>query len=405
MMRQMFGSISDPINDSLSLTNYFNQTITCLSFFYSPSTTIMQPSISPYLVMTIESRYDDLGDTFLPLTDDNGTVFIIDRREYTVTAIDSVRGVTRKKFSIMETVSGRCVTPDGKSFIILTLDHRMAVYDIDSCVYGERQPTRFIEGTFNAIGIIHASSDGKKIFAQFDGDQFRIYDFDSGKLCATTENGSDTQRLYYLTSSLNSKSAAMLLVNSVGIFDIATGKKFLTRNFRFGVLDMKPTPKDDEFTLITNDGSMSIWDTKNDTLMLTKKITKDRSVENVAHFGITKTAHIVDGFLTLLDMRRSKDVHVTFDYCGSYYPTLKFIRGGEYLLVIRDFSVQIYSTDSHPFWNIGNHLEFNGETGAAIRLVFMANRISSRKGKTLSLFSNIPREIMCHIFSFIARPY
>lgn len=369
----------------------------------------MKTSGSPYLLTTLESR-SLRGNKFAPFASDDGTVFIFDERENSMKVVDSIEGVVKKKIFFLESEGSFCVTPNGKSVIVLTIDQRMAVYDIDACVYGERQPSRFIDGVFDPIGVVRASDDGQKIFVNSYDDYIAIYDFDSGRLSARIKNDSDERSVNHLAFSLGPKNVALLheamLGYAVSIFDVSTGKKFLSRTFQKEVLDIQYTPNLDVLSLLTIDGCISIWDIRNDILTTTKKIEMDHGVKMTARFGLSKAAHVVDGTLTLLDIRGSEDIKTTADGYDCFYPALKFIRGGKYLLSICSLTVHVYSTDLRPFWTIGRHLEFNGETGAAIRLVFMANRIlASKKKRSRSLFPDIPKEIMCHIFSFIERPY
>jgi hypothetical protein len=180
------------------------------------------------------------------------------------------------------------------------------------------------------------------------------------------------------------------------------GKRLNSHSFDLSICNISHTASADEFFFETKRKTYKVWNYK--TYVLDDK---------------TQLLDIGKGnaVITTLDLQKivyqrdDKSIGLKrigyMDTCiGSKESKTRYeLSGDGKILWTRDaYTIRMYGTDLYPFWTCSGHRTFKSRLGECIRLLFMANRILwERKKRKRLAFAQIPREIMCHIFSFLRR--
>lgn len=369
----------------------------------------MLSSRSPYLVKEIilTSKY---WFDFKSRIADEGTSFISRGFAHGILVIDLENNDERRIDCRGHAYAAVRYTPDGRKAIFKTYTGEIEIWSTGT---REENSTGFvhkIEARDSSLSIMSMECTNEKVFLHANDNSICIYDIETGKLCATTEKSSD-HHIWTIIPIGMSHIAAIFMYslsgNAIMIYDVITGKITMARYFDFYVKSIHTTDIQHELVINTTNGQIYLWDFKKDVLSYWRSLTALPEAGKMKYIGTRKIAYSYDNFgcIMLYDLYSRDEKSVTIHTeCIDGFDPIQFTGDGRYMQISDQYSVRIYSLDIFPRWSVEKHPTFKDDMGRCIRFLFLANRILWKRNKRKRLtFAEIPKEVMCHIFSFLRR--
>lgn len=332
-----------------------------------------------------------------------------------VLVADTVVGSYIRTITTKEYISRAHITPDGKKIVIMDTTAHMEVWsvgppDILICA---------LEKEFKNFLRIIISNDSKKALF-LSSRRFKwIVDIDDGTVSPDINTNigeynsavlsGDSKVLFVVVQESDDPDGTVIITQ----FDAETGKRIASQKIGHCVYHMQNTMLPYQFLLET-DGEQGyvLWDAKTNTITLNplgddgrkKSMTVSRNLKKRTFCALSVYERGIPvqykGFL-LKEVGIGETLIGTIQYG---YVGISFSAPGEMLWTRDKFALRLYETNLFPFWSCSRHLEFRDDLGECIRLVFMTNRILSKKANgTRFALAEIPRDVILHIFSFIRR--
>lgn len=351
----------------------------------------------------ISVSYDGTMITTGRVSDASGTVLVI----------DSIRGAKIRTIPVTGFIYEALITPDGKKIIITTFDDMINIWSVgppDVLLHA----LCYTRNSLNTLGHVIISNESKRAFS-FTQEYFDlVVDLDDGVI--SKRLGVFIGRYKGLILSRDDEILFVLSdgpCDKITLFDAENGKMLSTHYFSGHISHMYHTNSPDElflpdcagYLVLTGWEKHKIWNYKTDersSHALLSDLRKDYrlistlDLEKIVYFHSNKgliLKAIGAGEICIGPKRPEK-------------PRYKFSGDGNTLWVRDNHTIRMYDMKLLSFWSWSTRLEFKGNLGRCIRLLYKANEIlwhRNKRPRTRIVLGELPREIICHIFSFLTR--
>lgn len=349
--------------------------------------------VSNYHNKDISATYDGIiaiGDEII------GEIAIIDINDNTAT----------RKFETNCPIYTLAISADALKVVVLNLDCNITVWNtqFDFCKgkvsYGALLHT-FDDAVCQEIEVLLPDNSGKKVISYTSSGRVYIFHLDTYTV-EYLEIACGTIRC----ASISLDDKILILSHhdgSITMHDIISGTLLSTHQMPYHIDVIKPMACS-PLLLIGNPFRVVVWDIVKATETLIFHTVEQESKLDVAIDSKSGGAFVVfhprhdsiriryaNGYVTHIGCKRIKII------------LMRFTRDDK-LITFDGYAIRIYDADFHPFWTIAKHHKFDGYTKNSLKILFISNRVKREKRKR-SYITQIPRDVLLYIFSFIQRDY
>jgi len=318
-------------------------------------------------------------------------------------------------------------TRDGNKVIGYDKDSRLAIWDANIVSMEKTLPLYNISDSHVMWQAISVNDNGERLLVRNQNNQkIIIYDIRDGKMIACIK---DSARYFFLASIPDGDDLLVAIkhektigdgpprpVTRFMIFDVATGEKMSEHYLRLAVRSVRDTRRKNEYIMIVRD---TYTTSKCRIVMLTIESSTKISMRDIIsglvvnidylcefvenERGVTLACATMDGMIILYD---SNGGRAEIDGLARGQVDMEFTEDGRRLITRDRKSVRVHDSCILPFWSMTNHSLFPKEQRKCIKFILCINKISSHtKKRKRQVLSEVPKEIMLHILSFVGRDY
>lgn len=347
----------------------------------------------------------------------SGRVFLGRIDCFELSIIDVTRKQDTRKLGLGENFCRPIITEDGKKIICCTLGNWLKVWDVELISMEETMPLYCIPAKLDDGVEIGASN--KNLYIKSDL-VTSVYNIEDGRLLASSEAGAK-----HVISIQTPKGENLYATfhtdypsdgDRIKIFDLKKGEKRYDFGFKFFVYEIKETDQRNEFLMTVFHPKVTEMYLFLLTIESSEQISLRKMISGITYAMVLQCNHTYTKteFGALFAYAKSKEIVILrSDGIGVKISNLSigridmnFTSDGRKLITRDRTAIRVFDVLLYPFWSQNLHSVFRGEQGKSINTLFYANRIlSKRKKRKRSVISEIPREIMLHILSFVRRDY
>lgn len=330
------------------------------------------------------------------------------RGEIIVRNIEKEDG-TQTHISVGELVSAIWITDDGMKLIIQSIDLRFRVWrfsdDKQPC-NENAQPSR----VFDRSDGIATSRDSKLLAYHHNkcASNVTIINLDTLEVVQELTGLPHSRKIAIsgnnktLATCVNTKTKN-LIGCKFSLYDIATKKLITTRYIPRTIYEITHTSGKSEFTMISKQNEVYIWDTVIDNAYILVKLAVEPTFA-CPEFALNSDKTMVlyqsnIDTITLQDVRRRLFYRITN---ARPNPIMKFSKDDSVFFLYNKEKFEIYGTEFTPFWTTKKHITFDTMHRKTIRYIFISHQVMRKRemvGQTFLL--QVPTEVLALILSFI----